>query len=85
MINTYKILVRKPEGKILLSKSRLWIILKILRGGVIDLFDLEQGQVKGFCKHGDEPSHSVTYDKLRDHKVLNKDSIPCNLVFCYIA
>jgi hypothetical protein len=65
MINGYKILVGKPEGKIQIRKhKRKWeVILKwILRkyGGRcgLDSLDFGQGPVAGSCEHGNEPSDS---------------------------
>jgi hypothetical protein len=66
MINGYKILVRKPEGKIQLRKlKRKWevILKRILKnyGGRCGLnsLDFGQGPVVGSCEHGNEPSGSI--------------------------
>jgi hypothetical protein len=49
MRNAYKILVGKPAGKIPLERSRCTRC-------TMDASGLEQGQVAGYCEHGNEPS-----------------------------
>jgi hypothetical protein len=63
VINAYKILVRKPEGKRLLGTPRhgyeddIKMILKKLVGKVST--GLIWGLVAGSCEHGNEPSGSI--------------------------
>jgi hypothetical protein len=58
--DVYRVLVGRPEGKKLLGRPRYrWehnIKMTLGRWGKLDSACSGQGQMVGFCEHGNEPS-----------------------------
>jgi hypothetical protein len=62
--DTYRALVRKPEGMRPLERPRIilkWIFERLDERHRLDRSGLEQGQTAGSCECGDEPSSSTKY------------------------